>query len=292
MKNDRIKTLKVKNMKITILVDNNTQIDNYYLSEPGVSYYIETENRKILFDVGFSDVFLKNAESLNCNLLNCTDIVFSHGHLDHTWGIDFLIRKYKVLDFKGSHRQKPNLICHPYAIRPKFTDDVGLIGNMISIDILKNEFNLIKSKSEYSITQNIFFLGEIPEYFDFEERNIFGKTIDDDGELIPDYLIDDSALVISTPQGIGIITGCSHSGICNIIEHAKRIANQNNILFILGGFHLIDASLKKQRKVAQYIDSQSIEFIYPCHCTGREVIKLLSDKNCVCDVFSGMAIRI
>mgnify|MGYP003304883644 CR=1 FL=1 len=37
-------------MKLTILVDNNTFIDMYYLGEPAVSYYIEDNDNKILFD--------------------------------------------------------------------------------------------------------------------------------------------------------------------------------------------------------------------------------------------------
>lgn len=38
---------KGENMKLTILVDNNTLIDRYFLGEPAVSYYIEDENMKL-----------------------------------------------------------------------------------------------------------------------------------------------------------------------------------------------------------------------------------------------------
>lgn len=50
-------------MKLTVLVDNNTFIDRYFLGEPAVSYYIEDEDDKILFDTGYSDVFISNAVS-------------------------------------------------------------------------------------------------------------------------------------------------------------------------------------------------------------------------------------
>lgn len=43
-------------MKLKVLEDNNTFIDNYYLGEPAVSYYIEDDNMKILFEVGYSGV--------------------------------------------------------------------------------------------------------------------------------------------------------------------------------------------------------------------------------------------
>ena len=50
-------------MKLTVLVDNNTFIDEYYLGEPAVSYYIEDQDIKILFDTGYSDIFIKNAKN-------------------------------------------------------------------------------------------------------------------------------------------------------------------------------------------------------------------------------------
>jgi 7,8-dihydropterin-6-yl-methyl-4-(beta-D-ribofuranosyl)aminobenzene 5'-phosphate synthase len=48
-------------MKLTVVVDNNTIIDKNYFGEPGLSFYIEEENNKILFDLGYSDVCIKNA---------------------------------------------------------------------------------------------------------------------------------------------------------------------------------------------------------------------------------------
>ena len=51
-------------MKLKVLVDNNTFIDMYYLAEPAVSYFIEDNDDAILFDTGYSDVFLRNAEKM------------------------------------------------------------------------------------------------------------------------------------------------------------------------------------------------------------------------------------
>lgn len=46
-------------MKITVLVENNTRIDNYLLAEPALSLLIEHKDRKILFDTGYSDIFMQ-----------------------------------------------------------------------------------------------------------------------------------------------------------------------------------------------------------------------------------------
>ena len=65
-------------MELTVLVDNNTLIDRYFYGEPGVSYFIEDEGERILFDVGYSDVFIKNAQKMNIDLLNVGFLVLSH----------------------------------------------------------------------------------------------------------------------------------------------------------------------------------------------------------------------
>ena len=55
-------------MKLKVLVDNNTYIDRYYLGEPAVSYYIEDGNTRLLFDTGYSDAFVSNAEKMGMDL--------------------------------------------------------------------------------------------------------------------------------------------------------------------------------------------------------------------------------
>ncbi|MBP3597586.1 MAG: hypothetical protein J6J60_09395 [Clostridia bacterium] len=66
-------------MKLKVLLDNNTYIDEYYLAEPAVSYYIGDEENKILFDTGYSDIFIKNVKKMNINLENLNKLVISHG---------------------------------------------------------------------------------------------------------------------------------------------------------------------------------------------------------------------
>lgn len=106
-------------MKLRVLIDNNTYIDDYYLGEPAVSYYIEEEECRILLDTGYSDVLLWNAELMGIDLSKLTHIVFSHGHNDHTRGFQFLADK---VDLSGV-----SLIAHPDCFLPK-EDDTDVFG--------------------------------------------------------------------------------------------------------------------------------------------------------------------
>lgn len=65
-----------------------------------------------------------------------------------------------------------------------------------------------------------------------------GQTVDDNGEITDDYVMDDSALAIKTEEGLVVVTGCSHAGIANIIEYAKQVTGENHIVSVIGGFHL------------------------------------------------------
>jgi len=85
-------------------------------------------------------------------------------------------------------------------------------------------------------------------------------------DLTDDYLLDDSALVYQGQAGITIITGCSHSGICNIIEYAKAVTGDQRICGVIGGFHLFEVTDRVAQTIDYFVKNQ-IEQIYPCHCT-------------------------
>ena len=248
-------------MKLTVLVDNNTYIDEYYLAEPAASYYIEDGNTKILFDVGYSDVFIRNAEAMGIDLEEINSIVISHGHDDHTRGL-----KYYFESLKSKH--KLSIVAHPNAFMPKLKDGKN-IGSPYSNDELEKNNALILTRIPYAISDNIIFLGEVPVTNDFEQRYSIGET-SIDGELIEDNLLDDSALVYKTTEGIYIITGCSHSGICNIIDYAKKVSECEKVLGIIGGLHLFDFN-ERVDKTIEYLKENNITELYPCHCTSFAV---------------------
>lgn len=248
-------------MKLKVIVDNNTFIDDYYYGEPAVSYYIEDEGTKLLLDTGYSDIFIKNMRSFGIDIDTIDTIAISHGHDDHTRGLKFY--------FEQNHKNKINIIAHPDAFKEKRIDDLKICSPILK-NKLEEKCKLILCKEPLKISNNITFLGEIPVLNDFEKRNPIGKQINN-GQFEDDYILDDSALAYKTEEGLYIITGSSHSGICNIIEYAKKVCNDSRILGVIGGFHLFDEKLDRVKKTIEYFKQNNIKEIYPCHCTSFTV---------------------
>lgn len=243
-------------MKIRVLVDNNTYIDQYYCGEPAVSYYIEDGDTRLLLDVGYSDLFIKNALAFGIDLRTISAIVISHGHDDHTRGLKYY--------FKQNYNNLISIFAHPHTFKKKTLDNLK-IGSPVSEEELRQKCNRVLSKEPVEINRNLTFLGEIPQLNEFEKRASIGKQVID-GNLVDDYIMDDSALVYKTNTGIYIITGCAHSGICNIVEYAKEVSRDKRVLGILGGFHLFEVS-EKVMKTIDYLKKNNIKLLYPCHCT-------------------------
>ena len=118
----------------------------------------------------------------------------------------------------------------------------------------------------WDISEHLVFLGELPDRAAFEKRNAIGRTRIK-GKWQDDYVRDDSALVYRGEEGIFIITGCSHSGICNIVQYAQAVCGQQRVLGIIWGFHLFVAYDRLVRTI-DFLKCCGAEQIYPCHCVS------------------------
>lgn len=256
-------------MRITILVDNNTCIDQYYLAEPALSFYIEADQKKILFDLGYSDVWRINAERLNLNLHDIDTIVLSHGHNDHTGGLRYL----------QNMNQPIQLVAHPDTEKKKVYQNTD-VGSFISFDQLPSNITCNYQKEPYPISEHLWYLGEIPRYYGFE-----GYPLEED------RLSDDSALVYKDTEGLFIITGCSHSGICNITRYAQKVFYTEKITGILGGLHLLNQKEQTLQTVKE-LKSLGVKKIYPCHCTDLWAKIELSKEFEIEEVYSSKVITL
>lgn len=268
-------------MKLTVLIDNNTYIDQYYYGEPAVCYYIEDGEAIILLDVGYSGLFIENAKAMQVDLDRLTAIAISHGHNDHTGGLPYLANHMDLTT--------KTIFAHPDAFKKTWCDGED-IGSPISLSQLEEICQVSLSKEPIKISDHIIFLGEIPNYYDFEKRKAIG-TVYGDGAEYDDFVMDDTALVYRGGDGLFIITGCSHSGICNIIEHAKKVCNEKKVMGVIGGFHLFELSTQL-KKTIQYFKDNNISQLYPCHCVSFKAKSEIHRHIPIHEVGVGMKIEI
>jgi len=249
-------------MKATVLVDNYVPNSKDLIGEPSFSCHVEHEGLRILFDLGFGKVPFDNARRMGLDLGQVDCLVLSHGHLDHSRGLETFIRRYKP-------GKATRLVCHPDALRPKRYKRYK-IGIRKDEAYLRTLFDLTASRTPVRLGKDLVFLGEIARTNDFENKEALGQIRRDSG-YEDDYLLDDSALAYDGDEGIVIITGCSHSGICNIMEQAKRVLGKDRIRTVIGGLHLQGDAGKDDlvlSRTLDYLEKQDIEVIYPCHCTN------------------------
>ena len=150
-------------IRISVLAENHSGVRTR--AEHGLSYLVETDGSRILFDTGQSDLFLQNAALLDIDPASIDMIVLSHGHFDHGNGLPSIQGKI--------------LICHPGCfVRRYRKSDRTYIGLGNTKDEISSMFNLITSAGPYRITERVFFLGEIPRLTDFEsvETSFVSKT--------------------------------------------------------------------------------------------------------------------
>lgn len=259
-------------MKLTVLVDN--VAGGQFQAEHGLSYLIEIDEQKILFDTGHSDLFLKNANKLGINIdEDVKTVVLSHGHWDHGNGL--------------AHLSNKKIITHPAAFSKRYRkSDHSPVGLNIEKDDLVPKFVIVTTKEPLEITENLWYLGEIPRLTNFEANKT--SYLLDSGE--DDFIMDDSALVANTKNGLIVISGCAHSGICNICEYAKKISGIKKIHSVIGGFHLKDKG-EQSVKTLEYFEQNNIKRILPSHCTSLAAKALFSRQFEFPEVKTGMEIE-
>ena len=104
-------------------------------------------------------------------------------------------------------------------------------------------------------------------------RELFDDTFTT-GEL--NSGIKEQSLVLKTPKGLGVITGCAHPGIVNIAKKAKDFTREE-IHLIIGGFHLGGISPSQISEVVGSLLQLGVKRVAPCHCSGEVTRSLFSE---------------
>jgi len=225
----------------------------------------------ILFDVGqVGDAIIRNSEILGLNLRNIDMVVFSHSHYDHTGGMP------EITKYVG---KRLFLIAHPDILKPVIhigKESVRLnIGLRYNINELNNVTPIL-TKDSLEIAPGVYFLGEIERDERFVPK-IEGLYTVINGKLTENKIKDDTGIAINV-EGLGVIvvSGCSHSGIVNIVRQACKITNESPYL-VIGGFHLIESRDNFIKDIANELKRLGVDSIVTGHCTGLRAEYILSE---------------
>jgi 7,8-dihydropterin-6-yl-methyl-4-(beta-D-ribofuranosyl)aminobenzene 5'-phosphate synthase len=140
------------------------------------------------------------------------------------------------------------------------------------------------------LTERLLFLGEIERTFAFEAQVPIGRIVEGGVEK-DDFLLDDSALCYTSAEGLVIITGCSHAGICNIVEYARKLTGEERVVDIIGGFHLLDPPKEQLQGTLEYMEALNPELLHACHCTDLNSKIALSEVANLKEVGVGLTLE-
>ncbi|MGB9866478.1 MAG: MBL fold metallo-hydrolase [Bacillota bacterium] len=257
-------------LKLVVLVEDTAPFDSKLLAQHGISFYVEARYRehvrRLIVDVGQDPATLEhNMTLLGIDASNIDGVVLTHCHYDHTSGVASLLARCCKKDIP--------VIAHPQLFRPNFTASPALkyLG-MRTSDSPENLSaaggSLILSSDPLQVLPGLCTTGEVPRVTPFEaEPGPFLTLVD--GRLAEDKMMDDMALVANVKgRGIVVVTGCSHSGIVNIVKRAMEIYPGFKLEAIVGGFHLIKASNEQIRLTAESLRAYEPAWVCAGHCTG------------------------
>ncbi|MFW6035984.1 MAG: MBL fold metallo-hydrolase [Halothermotrichaceae bacterium] len=248
--------------QITVISENKVYREKL-LAEHGLSLWLKIYDKNYLFDTGQGLAVKYNLEQLEYDINNLDGIILSHGHYDHTGGLKQILKSNSEIPVYG----------HPDIFTPKYSGT-----NLKGVDFSKKDItNFIPVKSKTVIDDNLWLAGEVPMETEFEKLNKKYKVKDGE-KLKVDSFKDDQPLVIETPAGLVIISGCCHTGLVNNIKYIKEISDNSTIHAVIGGFHLKNADNERMAKTIEYLKKIQFDMIVPMHCTGLGFQNQLLDR--------------
>jgi 7,8-dihydropterin-6-yl-methyl-4-(beta-D-ribofuranosyl)aminobenzene 5'-phosphate synthase len=248
------------------------QVPDALVAEHGFSALVTVtkagREHRFLFDAGTSpDGVAENMRRLDIDPGSIEAIVCSHGHFDHTGGIEGLIR---VLG-----RANLPVLLHPHFWRRRRVVLPGRepmeIPTTSRRALAEAGFDIIEEQQpSFLFDRSVLVTGEVPRTTGYEpgfppQQALIG------GGWQPDPLVlDDQALIVNvTGQGLVVITGCGHAGVINIARYAQRLTGGQPLYALLGGFHLNGPLFEPLiPRVLDELAAMNPGVLVPAHCTG------------------------
>lgn len=241
-------------MKLKILIEN-TVFQADAKAELGFSLFIETDDyKRILFDTGQTGLFADNAQLFDIDLNTIDALVLSHGHYDHTGGV----QRFLSLNDHAPIYAKQGFDSNKYGRGSRY------IGLPHGTQIPSQRLKIVEQPTE--IAEGIFIMPEI-HLFDKKETHFSNLNIKEGEEYKVDIFNDEQYLAILHKEKLSIVSGCAHRGIVNTILSARQHFPQP-LELVIGGFHTLHEEPATIHNLAIKLNDLGIEKMVACHCTG------------------------
>jgi 7,8-dihydropterin-6-yl-methyl-4-(beta-D-ribofuranosyl)aminobenzene 5'-phosphate synthase len=265
---------QIRALKITVL---STMLvgDAPGLGEWGFSALVEADGHRILLDTGaHPETVLQNARDLNTDLSDVKEVILTHNHWDHVRGLMTLRRemmKKNPAALSVAHVGRGIFYSRP---SPK-----GESNDMIAIrkDYEASGGKIIEHSEGVEIFPGAWLTGPVPRKYPERNWSVSGKVQTPTG-LVEDNIPEDQSLVLNTPQGLVVVTGCGHAGIVNILTYAATEFPNQPVYGIVGGLHLFPASNEQLDWTADKLKEFKVANLIGAHCTGIEAVYRLRER--------------
>ncbi len=263
-------------MKVSVLMENRPSAsDTGLASEWGLSLHVAFAARAILFDTGASAGFADNAERMAVDLVSADVAVLSHHHSDHGGGLRrFLALNPKAKVYLG---EPPDGECwvKVYGVVKRYAGlDPGLLGDF------RERFEVVERPIE--IVPDVFLIPHIAGAHPRPagNRHLFVKR---GGAFAPDPFAHELVMAVKENGRLVVFTGCSHSGVLNMVAAVVERFPGVPVKAVIGGFHLtglpplngIAGSKDEVRAIAAALLAYPVETVYTGHCTGEAAFAVL-----------------
>ena len=248
------------------------QVPDALIAEHGFSVLVTItkagHEHRFLFDAGASpDGVTENMRRLGLDPSSIEAIVCSHGHFDHTSGIDGLIRALG----------RPNLpvMIHPHFWRRRRLQLPGRepleLPTTSPRALVEAGFDIIEERQpSFLFGRSVLITGEVARTTGYEP-GFPPQQAWLDGSWQPDpFVLDDQALIVNVAgKGLVVITGCGHAGVVNIARYARLLTGGQPLYALLGGFHLGGPAFEPLiPRVLDDLAALNPGVLVPAHCTG------------------------
>jgi 7,8-dihydropterin-6-yl-methyl-4-(beta-D-ribofuranosyl)aminobenzene 5'-phosphate synthase len=264
-------------MRVTAVIENRTSDGCDHLqSEHGLSLQVEAAGVRVLFDTGSSGAFADNATALGADLAAIDLAVLSHQHYDHGGGLE---------RFFGINATA-EVFLRDCPVSDRFFRAFGVIKRPIGLDrAVAERFSgrLHRLAETTEVSPNVWLLTEIAAAHPRPKGN--GRLfVDVGGALEPDPFDHELVMVILEDDGMVIFSGCSHSGILNMVDTAVARFPDTPVKAVFGGFHLIGlpgfntmaASGTEVEGIARAMMDRVGGTVFTGHCTGAKAFGVLA----------------